>query len=500
MRKKFKATLVVFLVVVLGCFSQVFAESNKNAKLLDNTSIGAGSNTQNEEVDQYTKLLMHMDDGKFKDECGHTIINNGVTVDTSNKKFGNSSAYFNGNSGLDIPCTSSEFNFGNKDFTIDFWFSLPSFSGNKYFVSFNSDLSFAIATSNIVSNGLWVGIGNGSSWTYGMETGENSVSFNTWHHFALVRKDSSLSIYLDGTNIKTLNIGTVNILNPNSKITIGYAPWFSSHLTGNIDEFRISNIARWTSNFTPPTNSYNNVLATGITLNKTTDSLTLGQTGNTDQLTAKVTPDDTTNKAVKWTSSDKSIATVDENGKITAVKEGTATITATTQDGSNLSSSCTVTVAGATTISLNKTSDLIDIGGNDTLTATVNPANIGVTWSSSDSSIATVDANGNVKGISAGTAVITVATADGKKVSCTVTVKDQEPSKSKLTLYMNDKTIREFYLTQDEIDAFIDWYNSKSAGDVTVQPYYVFNVSVPGKSSTKKSYVWFMKIENFEVE
>ncbi len=65
---------------------------------------------------------------------------------------------------------------------------------------------------------------------------------------------------------------------------------------------------------------------------------------------------------------------------------------------------------------------------------------------------------------------------------------------------MNDNTIREFYLAQGESDDFIDWYTAKVKGEVTVQPYYVFNVSVPGKSSTKKSYVWFMKIESFEVE
>lgn len=87
-------------------------------------------------------------------------------------------------------------------------------------------------------------------------------------------------------------------------------------------------------------------LATGIVLNKTTDSL---QTGETDTLVATVTPENATNKNVKWTSSDPSIATVDENGKVTAIKEGTATITATTTDGSNLSASCTVTVTSVPT-------------------------------------------------------------------------------------------------------------------------------------------------------
>lgn len=160
----------------------------------------------------------------------------------------------------------------------------------------------------------------------------------------------------------------------------------------------------------------------------------------------------------------------------------------------------------ATGISLNKTTDLLifndPIKGKDTLTAKVTPDNVTnktVTWKSSDSSIVTVDENGNIKGVRAGTVVIT-ATADGKTASCTVTVKDKEIVKSKLTLYMNDKTIRELYLTQNELDDFINWYNLKSEGEVTVKPYYVFNVSVPGKSSTRKSYVWFMKIESFEVE
>jgi uncharacterized protein YjdB len=82
-------------------------------------------------------------------------------------------------------------------------------------------------------------------------------------------------------------------------------------------------------------------LATGISLDKTSLDM---KTGDTSNLTATVTPDNATNKTVKWTSSDPSIATVDDNGKVTAVKEGSATITATTQDGSNQSATCTVNV------------------------------------------------------------------------------------------------------------------------------------------------------------
>ena len=88
------------------------------------------------------------------------------------------------------------------------------------------------------------------------------------------------------------------------------------------------------------------VLATGISLNQT--SLTLTNAGQTATLTATVTPSTATNKSVTWSSSDESVATVSSEGVVTAVANGTATITATTADGTNLSASCTVAVSIAT--------------------------------------------------------------------------------------------------------------------------------------------------------
>ena len=83
------------------------------------------------------------------------------------------------------------------------------------------------------------------------------------------------------------------------------------------------------------------VNATGISLSKTSLDMNINDTVN---ITATVTPDNTTNKAVTWASSDPSIATVDSNGKVTAVKEGSVKITATTSDGSNQFATCTVNV------------------------------------------------------------------------------------------------------------------------------------------------------------
>ena len=82
-----------------------------------------------------------------------------------------------------------------------------------------------------------------------------------------------------------------------------------------------------------------------ITLNKTSTSISVG---NSEKLTAKVTPNNATDKSVTWTSSDNSVATVN-NGTVTAVKAGTATITATAADGSGKFATCTVTVTADTT-------------------------------------------------------------------------------------------------------------------------------------------------------
>ncbi|WP_077846613.1 Ig-like domain-containing protein, partial [Clostridium puniceum] len=87
------------------------------------------------------------------------------------------------------------------------------------------------------------------------------------------------------------------------------------------------------------------IVTSGISLNKVTASLQIGQV---DNLVATVIPYNATNKNVTWTSSDKSIATVDLTGKLTAIKEGKVIIKATTTDGSNLSASCTVNVTKKT--------------------------------------------------------------------------------------------------------------------------------------------------------
>ena len=166
---------------------------------------------------------------------------------------------------------------------------------------------------------------------------------------------------------------------------------------------------------------------TDVSLSPSTLTLNVGVEAT---LTPTITPDNATDKSVTWESSAPGVATVDTNGKVTAVAEGTATIIVTTTDG-NFEDTCTVTVTQpaetpVASVTLDKTSLTLDVGGSFTLTATVKPddaTNKAVTWSTSNKNVATVDQNGNVKAVGAGTATITVTTADGgKTATCTVTV------------------------------------------------------------------------------
>ncbi len=162
------------------------------------------------------------------------------------------------------------------------------------------------------------------------------------------------------------------------------------------------------------------VPVTSITLDRTTLTMT---EGDTQTLTATVKPDDASDKTVTWTSSNTSVAKVD-GGKVTAVAQGTATITAKAGDKT---ATCTVTVekkvVPVTSITLDRTTLTMTEGDTQTLTATVKPDDASdktVTWTSSNTSVAKVD-GGKVTAVAQGTATITAKAGD-KTATCAVTV------------------------------------------------------------------------------
>lgn len=180
------------------------------------------------------------------------------------------------------------------------------------------------------------------------------------------------------------------------------------------------------------------VYPTAISLTNSTCNV-----GYTTQLDPVFTPSDTNQTSLTWTSDDTSVATVDQNGLVTGVSAGSATITATGEDenGNPVSGSCTVTVTtvAVTGVSLNKTTLDLSKGATTTLEATVSPANASnknVTWTSSNTSVATVS-NGTITGVAVGSTTITVKTVDGNKTaSCSVSVVEGPTDDYTIMIYM----------------------------------------------------------------
>ena len=171
-----------------------------------------------------------------------------------------------------------------------------------------------------------------------------------------------------------------------------------------------------------------------ITLDQTAATLVEGETIT---LVATVTPDEATDKSVTWTTSDEAVATVDEEGVVTAISAGVATITAKAGD---VEATCEVTVESAFVaveeITLDQTAATLVEGEAITLVATVTPdeaTDKSVTWTTSDEAVATVDEEGVVTAISAGVAIITAKAGD-VEATCEVTVESAEPEVEELVL------------------------------------------------------------------
>lgn len=168
---------------------------------------------------------------------------------------------------------------------------------------------------------------------------------------------------------------------------------------------------------------YAPIAVESISLNTSTLSLEYGQTA---QLVATVYPSNAFNKGVHFVSDSTDVATVDDNGNIITVGSGTAIITAITDDGDYIAQ-CQVTVSVKVKgVDLDQKDITINVGNTIALKANINPdvaSDKTVEWTSSDTSVATVDKDGVVRGVKTGSTTITAKTNDGGfEASCTVNV------------------------------------------------------------------------------
>ena len=234
---------------------------------------------------------------------------------------------------------------------------------------------------------------------------------------------------------------------------------------------------------------------TDVTLSQ--DKADLTKAGETLQLTVTVKPSYADNKTITWTSSDEKVATVDKDGKVTAVANGTATITATSADGKH-SATAVITVKIApeklTLTAENKT--LTKVGETLQITAKIEPDNAydKLIWKSSDERVATVDVDGKVTAAGNGKAIITATTEDGKlSESVTITVKiPEKPAVNAITGYGNLKARS---VTQTNNSIKVEWsrlsgadgyivYGSQCNGNGKAYKYKKLATITNGKTRT----------------
>ena len=215
-------------------------------------------------IDNFTKLMLHCNgldtSTTFTDDSfsAHTVTAQAdAQIDTAQSKFGGASGLFDGSSDrLDIP-DSEDWNFGSGDFTIDFWAKFAGLGSTSHMCSqweFGNDKSFAIRKTNT----------NLFDMEYRTSGGTNSSSASTftlsdtnWHHYAIVRDGNTLRFFVDGVAEGTDNWTGITLNNATRVLHVSSLNDGTQAMNGWIDELRISKgIARWTSNFTPPTEEY----------------------------------------------------------------------------------------------------------------------------------------------------------------------------------------------------------------------------------------------------
>ncbi len=242
-----------------------------------------------------------------------------------------------------------------------------------------------------------------------------------------------------------------------------------------------------------------------IALNETSLDMNVGESF---LLTATVYPTNATNKVVSWTSSNTSVATVDDDGRVRALQEGTATITAIVDE---VKATCTVRVAATSgedvkvtgiTVTSTSGSDEVHVGEDLQLQAAVTPDNAtnkAVEWSSSDTEIATVDANGLVTGVAEGTATITATAADGSGVTGTfdVTVTEKPETESATPTFTTNLESSMDVTVGDEVTLSVvatssdggtltyQWYKDDEAISDATSASYTFTADAAGSASYK---------------
>lgn len=193
--------------------------------------------------DENTLLLLHGEDFTDSSIYSEQITNTGCTLSDSGK-FGKAISFTNLNK---LETVEQIFDI-NGEFTIDFWFNQREKKANATFIGGTQTGTFKI----ILSNGVPVFQVHGQSNIYSSKV---NTQLNRWYHFALTGKNKTYCMFVDGVKKNTFTY-TGNISNDILRIGLNVAQNSTGSIEGVMDEIRISNVVRWDSDFTPPTEPY----------------------------------------------------------------------------------------------------------------------------------------------------------------------------------------------------------------------------------------------------
>jgi len=212
--------------------------------------------------DSNTLLLVHMDgvdtsttipDSSVGGSHGNATVVGTAQLDTAQKEFGTASLLLDGNSDYITFAASDDWKFGTADFTIDHWVRWSSHSTNEWstFFDIGSAATGVMLQHQNSTNQLYLYAANAyniSSWT---------PSNDTWYHIAVVRTSGVVRVFIDGTKINTDWSQAADLQTTLAAAIGAYIDGSYQMSPSWIDEFRISDTARWWADFTPPTRAYN---------------------------------------------------------------------------------------------------------------------------------------------------------------------------------------------------------------------------------------------------
>lgn len=206
-------------------------------------------------IDENTILLLHGDGFEDASPNAHAVQNTGVTLSNVKTKFSGTAFSFDGSSWMKF--VLDEIKWG-EDFTLDFWIYHTS-ATISYPTPFTLGFPANYYRGYYIHHDWW------RKCSISCDTKSTSISDaytkDKWFHFAYVKSGTTISVYHDGTLVGTLDISSGVSDTSAINLIIGTmseygSPVSDTAILGYIDEIRLSNIARWTANFTPPTTKY----------------------------------------------------------------------------------------------------------------------------------------------------------------------------------------------------------------------------------------------------